>query len=246
MRTGLLTDDSFSVSPWVMSAERRGLDIVVAVPALLILLPAMLLVMLLVRVSSPGPVFFRQRRTGRDREEFTLYKFRSMRVENSPGPAITVSGDSRITPIGVLLRRYKLDELPQFWNVLKGNMSLVGPRPKLPHHEGLDLPYRPGITGMATLVFRNEEKILSDIPHDQLDAFYESCVKPRKALLDMEYMRSATFWTDLKLLWSTATSCFFGSGNLSLEETGKLIRFAAAWPDPPCDPVISSSAMEIP
>ncbi len=99
-------------------------------------------------------------------------------------------------------------------------------------HEGLDLPYRPGITGTATLVFRNKEKILSEIPYDELDAFYESCVKPRKAQLDLEYMRSATFWTDLKLLWGTATSCLFESDNLSLE-TEKLTRFAAAWPDPP-------------
>ncbi len=123
MRAGLPTDESFGVNPWIMSAVRRFLDITVAAFALLILLPAMLLIMLLVRVSSRGPVFFRQRRTGRDREEFTLYKFRSMRLANTSGPAITVSGDSRITPIGVFLRRYKLDELPQFWNVLKGNMS---------------------------------------------------------------------------------------------------------------------------
>jgi lipopolysaccharide/colanic/teichoic acid biosynthesis glycosyltransferase len=246
MRAGLLTDESFSVNPWVMSPVRCCMDSAIAALALLILFPAMLLIMLLVRASSPGPVFFRQRRAGRYREEFTLYKFRSMRVENSSGPVITVSGDSRITPIGAFLRRYKFDELPQFWNVLMGNMSMVGPRPKLPHHEGLDLPYRPGITGIATLVFRNEEKILSEISHDQLDAFYETCVKPRKARLDLEYMRSATLWTDLKLLWCTATSCFFGSDNLSSEETEKLTRFAAAWPDPPRDlSGISSSAMEI-
>src|SRR5271170_8040078 len=224
-------DGLANASPWVVSTTRCCLDRAVAAIALLILLPAMILIMLLVRVSSPGPVFFRQLRAGRNREEFTLYKFRSMRVEISPGPAITVSGDPRITPIGAFLRRYKLDELPQFWNVLKGNMSLVGPRPKLPHHEGLDLPYRPGITGMATLAFRNEEEILSVIPDTQLDAFYEICIKPRKAWLDLEYMCRATFWTDLKLLGRTAASCLFGPDNLSFQQAEGLTRLVAAWTD---------------
>lgn len=221
-----------NANPWVVSGARRCLDIVVGAIALFALLPAILLIMLLVRMSSHGPALFRQRRAGRNREEFTLYKFRSMRVENSPGPAITTTGDARITPFGTFLRRHKLDELPQFWNVLRGNMSLVGPRPKLPHHEGLDLQYRPGITGMATLIFRNEEEILSVVPPDQLDAFYEICIKPKKAQLDQEYMRGATFWTDLKLLWRTATSCLFGPDHVSCEETKKLTRLAAEWPDP--------------
>jgi lipopolysaccharide/colanic/teichoic acid biosynthesis glycosyltransferase len=222
-------------------------DITVAVVALITLLPAMLLIMLLVRVSSNGPVLFRQRRAGRNREEFTLYKIRSMRVANSPGPMITISGDARITPVGAFLRSYKLDELPQFWNVLKGNMSLVGPRPKLPHHEGLDLPYRPGITGMATLAFRNEEEIFFAIPHNRVDAFYEICVKPTKARLDLEYMRHATFWTDLKLLWRTTASCLFGPDDLSFQQTEKLTRLAAEWADPaPNVSSISSSATNTP
>ena len=217
------------VNPWLVSAARRCFDSVVAAVALLLLSPVILLIMLLVRLSSPGPIFFRQRRTGRNREEFILYKFRSMRVEDSPGPPITVSGDCRITPVGMVLRRYKLDELPQFWNVLKGDMSLVGPRPKLPHHELLDLPYRPGITGQATLAFRNEEDILSRIPPDQLDAFYEFCVKPRKARLDLEYMQSATFWTDLSLIWRTAASCAAEPDLLSFEETEELLRLTEEW-----------------
>jgi lipopolysaccharide/colanic/teichoic acid biosynthesis glycosyltransferase len=200
-----------NISPWVASASRRCFDILIAAIAVVISLPPILLLMLLVRASSPGPAIFRQRRAGRHRKEFTLYKIRSMRLA-STGPEITVSGDSRITRIGAVLRRYKLDELPQFWNVLKGNVSLVGPRPKLPHHEALELPYRPGITGMATLFFHDEEKILSEIPPHQLETFYEACIKPRKAQLDLEYMQTATLWTDLKLLWQTATSPFLDKG----------------------------------
>lgn len=221
--------DQADVNSWVISSLRRAFDSAVAALALLLLFPLMVFIMLLVRVSSQGPIFFCQRRTGRNREEFTLYKFRSMRVEDSPGPPITVSGDRRITRVGMFLRRYKLDELPQFWNVLKGDMSLVGPRPKLPHHELLNLPYRPGITGLATLAFRNEEEVLCRIPADQLDAFYEFCVKPRKARLDLQYMQSATFWTDLTLIWRTAASCAVEQNDLSFEETGELLRLAEEW-----------------
>ena len=212
-----------------MSRTRSCLDRIVAGIILMLLLPAMLIIMLVVRFSSQGPALFRQLRAGRRRDEFILYKFRSMRVEEPEGPGITVSGDIRITQVGAFLRRYKLDELPQFWNVLKGNMSLVGPRPKLPRHEGLDLPYRPGITGMATLAFRDEEKILSRIPGDQLDAFYEICIKPRKARLDIEYMRNATLGSDLKLLWRTCTSCLFGPDDLSAVESERLNLLVKAW-----------------
>ncbi|HZD49966.1 MAG TPA: sugar transferase [Silvibacterium sp.] len=226
-----VTSELSDVNPWVMSRTRCYLDRAVAAVVLIILVPALLLFALLVKMNSSGPALFRQRRAGRNREEFTLYKLRSMRVEDADGPEITVSGDHRITRIGAFLRRFKLDELPQFWNVVKGNMSLVGPRPKLPHHEGLDLPYRPGITGMATLAFRDEEKILSVIPRDQLEAFYEKCIKPRKAQLDLEYMRTATPGSDLKLLWRTGASCVFGPDSLSSEETRELVGLAAAWLD---------------
>ena len=225
-------------SPWVKSALRCCFDSLIAGISLLALVPMMLLIMVLVRVSSSGPVFFRQRRAGRHQKEFTLYKFRSMRVDGPPGPPITVRGDPRITALGAFLRRYNLDELPQFWNVLIGNMSLVGPRPKLPHHEGLDLPYPPGITGIASLAFRNEERILSAIPQHQLGAFYDDCIKPRKAQLDSEYMQSASLWSDLAVLWLTALSCFFGLDNLparrmntSLNLPGRHLLSRAISPD---------------
>lgn len=198
-------------SPWVLSPTRRALEFVIALVALIILIPAILLAALLVRFGSEGPIFFRQRRMGRDGHEFTLYKFRSMcpAGENS-GSCITVVGDTRITPVGAFLRRYKLDEIPQFWNVLRGDMGLVGPRPKLPHHEALHMEGRPGITGVATLAFRREEELLSKIPEHQLDLWYETWVKPAKARMDAEYARTATFSSDIRILWRTLTSCLFG------------------------------------
>lgn len=198
------------VSAWALSRTRRMIDLLVASLALTVFLPLMGLVAIAVRLSSPGPVLFQQERMGRNGAVFTLYKFRSMRLAARQSSPITVTGDNRITSIGKRLRRYKLDELPQFWNVLRGDMSLVGPRPKLPHHEGLHMPFRPGITGAATLAFRLEEEMLSQVPRQHLDAYYEKFVKPSKAKIDWEYMRSATFRSDIGILWHTAKSCISG------------------------------------
>jgi lipopolysaccharide/colanic/teichoic acid biosynthesis glycosyltransferase len=184
------------------------LDLTVAALALLLLSPLMAVCWLMVRFSSPGPVFFRQFRAGRDGREFALYKFRSMRTSSlATRPGHTVHGDGRITAAGAILRRYKMDELPQFWNVLKGDMSLVGPRPKLAHHESLHMPYRPGLTGNATLAFRHEERMLLEVPRDHVDQFYQSVVKPIKACLDINYMENATLSSDLSLVWRTFTQC---------------------------------------
>lgn len=211
---------------WINSRRRRAFDWFVAAAALLVLAPFFLLLALLVRGSSPGPVFFRQRRMGRHGTEFTLYKFRSMHATNAFGSPITVVGDSRITWIGAFLRRYKLDELPQFWNVLKGDMSLVGPRPKLPQHEGLFLRVRPGITGAATLAFRQEEQVLAGIPKHQLDSYYQEVVKPSKAWIDLEYINKASFRSDLRLLSDTCTCCLGISNHPSTEEWISIYRRA--------------------
>ena len=221
---------SSDASPWVSSAGRRCFDFAMASVFLAMASPLMALAALLVRVTSPGPVLFRQHRAGRYRVPFTLYKFRSMHVNPEPGSPLTVDGDPRVTRVGAFLRRYKLDELPQLWNVLRGDLSLVGPRPKLPHLEPLDLPYRPGVTGIATLAFRNEERILSELRDGHVHAFYDRCVKPRKAQLDRQYMRSATLWSDLGLLWRTASSCILRSDGLSAGETETLLNLAASWP----------------
>ncbi len=238
--------ESTHASSWALSAVRRTFDVTVAVIALVAFLPVMLVSALLVRWGSPGQVFFRQRRMGRNGREFTLYKFRSMCPKKGNNSSITVSGDDRITPVGALLRRYKLDELPQFWNVLRGDMSLVGPRPKLPHHEALRLACRPGITGAATLAFRNEEEFLSEIPADQLETFYETFVKPAKAHLDLEYMRTATFGTDLKLLWRTVTACLFSSDTAVSESALSIMQYehaARARADKFAPPPVATHAM---
>lgn len=217
-------------SPWALSSTRRVLDALFAIVALIAFLPLMAFAALIVRLGSAGPVFFRQRRMGRNGREFTLYKFRSMSIGcgKNNGSCITVTGDTRITPVGALLRRYKLDELPQFWNVLRGDMCLVGPRPKLPHHEALHMDCRPGITGAATLAFRNEEDFLSEIPEDQLEVFYEMFVKPTKARLDLEYMRTATFSSDLRILWRTATSCLFSVDDALSIHAATVAQFEAS------------------
>jgi lipopolysaccharide/colanic/teichoic acid biosynthesis glycosyltransferase len=207
-----------SASRWGNSRSRRCLDFATAAITLLALLPAMAICALLVRLSSPGPILFRQHRMGRNGRGFTFYKFRSMTLDTAPDtPSHTVEGDCRITFFGAFLRRYKLDELPQFWNVLKGDMSLVGPRPKLPKHEALLMPFRPGITGEATLLFRNEEQMLAHVPRHHVDAFYEEFFKPVKAELDVAYMRDATLRSDLRLLWMTATKCLSRSTDSAME-----------------------------
>jgi lipopolysaccharide/colanic/teichoic acid biosynthesis glycosyltransferase len=219
-------------SAWVRSRARRVFECSVAATALLALSPVIAACWLLVRCSSRGPVLFRQQRMGRNGRVFVLYKFRSMRCERSAGPSHTVQNDLRITRVGSLLRRFKLDELPQFWNVLKGDMSLVGPRPKLPRHESLHMPYRPGITGRATLVFRHEERMLLEIPTHEVEGFYETVVKPIKAELDIRYMEHSTFFKDVKMLARTIARCLKSSADGAQELSDVLNRHGthALWP----------------
>ncbi len=196
---------------WSLSDGKRLFDLICAAFGLVLFVPFMVLIGLLIAVSSSGPIFFRQKRMGRWGTLFTIYKFRTMVAEAEKGPCITVQGDCRITRVGAILRKFKLDELPQFVNVIKGDMSFIGPRPKLPHHESLHMPFRPGITGAATLAFRCEEELLRHVPEHELDLFYARTIKPLKAKLDWEYMQRATWATDLGLLWCTATACLSSS-----------------------------------
>jgi lipopolysaccharide/colanic/teichoic acid biosynthesis glycosyltransferase len=202
-------------SAWSLSLRKRCLDATIAFAVLLAAFLPGLFVCLCIRITSQGPAFFPQERVGYRGRPFTLYKFRTMEVSAGCGPGLTREGDPRVTAIGRLLRRLKLDELPQFYNVLRGEMSLVGPRPKLPRYAArTDAFYRPGLTGLATLVFRGEEQLLARVAPDELDRFYDRRIKPLKARIDLRYMKSATFFSDLGLLFLTACVALFPSAGL--------------------------------
>ena len=186
---------------------KRAFDIICATLGLLVLSPVLLVCALLVGLTSPGGVLFRQERIGKDGVPFTIYKFRSMRKDNA-GLKITTSGDSRITPVGKVLRRTKLDELPQLFNVLKGDMSFVGPRPEVREYTDLYdeeqrqvLLVRPGITGLASIRFRNENEIL-DASDDPNRTYIEE-VMPQKIALDLEYIPHASAFYDIRLILET-------------------------------------------
>jgi lipopolysaccharide/colanic/teichoic acid biosynthesis glycosyltransferase len=176
---------------------------------LLILWPVLIIVVILIKVKMPGgPAFFSQKRVGQKGRLFTMYKFRTMVNTTESWSSISVAGESRITPLGSKLRKYKLDELPELWNVLIGDMSFVGPRPDVPGYAdmlvGEDrevLKLRPGITGPASLKYRNEEEILATV--DDPQKYNDEVIYPDKVRINRYYLHHYSFWTDLKLIVAT-------------------------------------------
>ena len=172
---------------------------------LILLSPVLLVVALLIRIKMPGgPVIFKQERVGRYGRLFIMYKFRSMTVAHS-GSSVSVKGESRITPLGAKLRKYKLDELPELWNVLIGDMSFVGPRPDVPGYadnlKGDDrrmLLLKPGITGPASLKYRNEEELLAEQEDPQ--KYNDEVLFPDKVRINIEYLDNWSFWHDIKII----------------------------------------------
>ena len=190
-----------SSSLWVHGRGKRAVDLAFASVALLLLSPLLAMIAIAVTLTSKGPVLFRQARMGKGGQPFTILKFRTMRVQD--GPLVTSRNDTRITGVGRWLRRAKLDELPQVVNVLRGDMSLVGPRPKISDHQMSELICKPGLTGAATLAFIEEEKMLVTVPEDQLETYVIDVLHRIKAEVDHEYALRSTFRSDLMLLFST-------------------------------------------
>ncbi len=197
-------------------------DRLVALVGLLFLWPVFVVVAVLVKVKMPGgPVFFVQERVGKDGRIFKCHKFRTMKVKHN-GSSVSVAGDSRITPLGAVLRHYKLDELPELWDVLVGNMSFVGPRPDVPGYadrlEGSDrdvLKLRPGITGPATLKYRLEDEMISEYvasrqaagdtrPMQEIATEYnDTVIYPDKVRLNCYYYRHYNFLKDIEMIFAT-------------------------------------------
>jgi lipopolysaccharide/colanic/teichoic acid biosynthesis glycosyltransferase len=203
-RTAKALSSSGPRNSWSGSRGKRIFDVAVSAPALLVCLPVLGVIAVAIKCSSPGPVLFRQSRVGKGQRPFTIYKFRTMCVDAAnAGSTVTVKGDSRLTGLGKLLRRCKLDELPQLYNVLRGEMSMVGPRPKLAAHEQMKLTCRPGITGAATLVFAREEELLARINIEDIEQYTIRVLNPIKARLDTEYAEKGTLITDLSILLCT-------------------------------------------
>lgn len=175
---------------------------------LLVLWPVLLVVAILIRIKMPGgSVIFKQRRVGRNGKLFTMYKFRSMTVGHG-GSSVSVAGESRITPLGAKLRHYKLDELPELWNVLIGDMSFVGPRPDVPGYadqlKGKDrevLKLRPGITGPASLKYRDEEDLLANQADPQ--KYNDEVIFPDKVRINLYYLHHYSFIKDIQMIFCT-------------------------------------------
>jgi lipopolysaccharide/colanic/teichoic acid biosynthesis glycosyltransferase len=186
----------------------RWVEVPVAALSLVIVSPVLLFAAAAIKTTSKGPVLFKQRRVGSGGRQFTILKLRTMR-QNVDGLRVTVRGDSRVTTVGRWLRHFKLDEVPELWNVVRGDMSLVGPRPEVPEYVNQEdelwrpvLRVRPGITDPVTLRLRNEEELLAAAGGNP-DGFYREILQPFKLVNYASYLKQRTWRTDLGVIWAT-------------------------------------------
>lgn len=188
---------------------KRSFDLVFACIGLVILLPILILIAIIIKLDSKGPVLFVQGRVGKGNKDFKIFKFRTMRTQSFKKGLLTIgNNDSRVTKVGYFLRRYKIDEFPQLLNIIKGDMSFVGPRPELRHYvnfykeEDLKIfKVRPGITGLASLKYRNEVELLkkAENPED----YFINTIIPDKLKYNKLYIKNRNFFFDLKLIFLT-------------------------------------------
>lgn len=192
---------------------KRIFDIIMSLIGIIILSPLLIIVSIAIKVSSPGNILFLQKRVGKNGEEFNIYKFRTMVSDAEKlGKQITVGNDSRITKVGAFLRKFKIDELPQLFNVFNGDMSLVGPRPEVPKYVALYneeqrkvLSIRPGITDMASLRYRDENDILGKV--DNPEEYYINVIMQDKLKLNLEYIEKSNIIFDISLILKTIIKC---------------------------------------
>ncbi len=195
---------------------KRCTDIILSGVGLIIISPVLLFVGILIKLMDPGPVFYKQERIGKHKKPFHMVKFRTMVVNaDKIGAHVTTGNDTRITPVGNILRRYKLDELPELWNVFIGDMSLVGPRPEVPRYveqypDRWDRIFevRPGITDLATLQFRDEQSVLMDVANSE--QVYLNVVLPIKIRLSLWYTEHQSFSLDVRILLDTVLAITVG------------------------------------
>ena len=188
---------------------KRLFDILLSGIGLLIISPLFLIVAILIKLDSPGPIFYRQVRVGRYNKDFRIFKFRSMRIGSDKGSLVTIGGrDPRITRSGYFIRKFKIDELPQLINVLVGDMSLVGPRPEVRHYVNYwteeqmhVLDVRPGITDPASIKFRNENELLAQA--EDPEKYYIEVIMQEKIKLYLDYVAKNSLWYDIKLIFQT-------------------------------------------
>ena len=187
---------------------KRIFDFSFSFIGLIVLSPLLFFIFLAIKIDSIGPVLFSQKRVGKDGELFTLVKFRSMNLKQNSNSTTTTHGYVRITEIGEFLRKYKLDELPELWNVIKGDMSLVGPRPDVPGYadflRGEDrniLKLKPGITGPASLKYANEEEILAR--QENPKEYNDKIIYPDKVRINLDYYYQSNLWIDIKIIFAT-------------------------------------------